>query len=497
MSDAEARAGAGRAAGRRERAPAAPSPPSPDPIRFGTSGWRARIGAEFTFGNVRRLTAAVAEQLAESGSGGRPVVVGYDTRFLSEEFAEAVAGTLAAYGIPSLLSGHAVPTPVVAHAVGRRGAAAGLTVTASHNPPEDNGLKLAGPTGAPALPEVTRAIEARVARITAPKWLALGEARERGLVEDADFAPDYLAHCHEMIDLPAIGRARLRVVVDVMHGPARGYLDRLLAEAGAEVTLLHGERDVTFGGHPPEPVEEYLGPLIAAVRERGAHLGLATDGDGDRFGVVDRDGTVVPPNPILALVLRHLLRHRGWRGGVCRSVATTHLLDRLAASYGCQLHETPVGFKYVGELITQGAAFFGGEESGGMSLRGHPPEKDGILADLLVAELTAVEGVGLGPLLERLFEEVGRLSSTRVNVPLSESVRRALPERLAAPPRSLGDAPVVRVQTTDGVKLHFEDASWVLVRASGTEPVARLYVEAPDEARLGRLRDAAGAHFFA
>ncbi|HEV8309104.1 MAG TPA: phosphoglucomutase/phosphomannomutase family protein [Methylomirabilota bacterium] len=466
------------------------------PIRFGTSGWRARIAGDFTFANVRRLTAAIAEHLVESGEAGRGVVVGYDTRFLSEDFAATAAGTLAAYGVRSLLSVRDVPTPVVAHAVRERAAAAGITITASHNPAPDNGIKLTGPTGAPALPEVTKAIEARVARLSHGKAISLDEARTRGLTQDADFAPAYLAHCRKMVDLDVLGRARLRLVVDVMHGPARGYLDHLLREAGADVTLLHGERDVTFGGHPPEPAEEHLGPLIAAVREQGAHLGLATDGDADRFGIVDRDGAVIPPNPILALVLRHLLRHRKWRGGVARSVATTHLLDALAAAYGCPLHETPVGFKYVGELITQGAAIFGGEESGGMSLKDHPPEKDGILAGLLVAELTAVEGVSLGALLERLYGEVGRLLSIRINVPLSEAVRRALPERIATPPPSLGGARVLRVQTTDGLKLFFDGGGWVLVRPSGTEPVARLYVEAPDDATLGRLRDAALGYFF-
>lgn len=468
-----------------------------DTIRFGTSGWRARIGAEFTFANVRRLAAAIAQHLTEAGDAGGGVVVGYDTRFLSEEFAGAIAETLAASDVKSFVSTRDVPTPVVAHAVPERRAAAGITVTASHNPGDDNGIKLSGPTGGPALPEVTKAIEARVARLAEPAFVPLDEARRRGLVENADFAPAYLAHCREIVDLAVIRQAHLRVVVDVMHGPARGYLDRLLVEAGSEVTVLHGERDVTFGGRPPEPAEENLGRLIATVRERGAHLGLATDGDADRFGVVDRDGTVIPPNPILALVLRHLLRHRGWRGGIGRSVATTHLLDALAASYGCQLHETPVGFKYLGDLIVQGVAIFGGEESGGMSLRGHPPEKDGILACLLVAELLAVEGGSLRSLLERLYGEVGRLVSERVNVPLSDRVRGSLPERIAAPPDRLGEAPVVRIQTMDGLKLHFGDGAWVLVRPSGTEPVARLYIEAPDLGTLSTLRDAALAHFFA
>jgi len=468
-----------------------------DPIKFGTSGWRARIADTYTFANVRRLTRAIADHLRESGEGERGAVIGYDTRFLSEDFAAAAAGTLAQARVRCRLSVKAVPTPTVAHAVLHHGAAAGITITASHNPAWDNGLKLSGPTGGPALPEVTQAIETRVAGLADPGGLPIAEARATGFVESADFAPAYLDHCRRLIDLAAMRRARLRVVVDVMYGPARGYLDRLLEEAGCEVTLLHGTRDVTFGGHPPDPAEEHLGELIATVRERRAHLGLATDGDADRFGVVDRDGTVLAPNPVLALVLRHLLHHRGWRGGVARSVATTHLLDALAARHGCQLHETPVGFKYLGDLITQGRAMFGGEESGGMSLRGHPPEKDGILACLLAAEVVAVEGAALSDVLERLHAEVGRLLSVRVNVPLSDAVRRALPARIAEPPAALGRWPVRRVQTTDGLKLHLDAGAWVLVRPSGTEPVARLYVEAPDSPTLEAVRDAAVRHFFA
>ena len=451
----------------------------------------------YTFANVRRLTRAIADHLRESGEAQHGAVVGYDTRFLSEDFGAAAAGALAQAGVRCRLAVAAVPTPTVAHAVLHHRAAAGITITASHNPAWDNGLKLSGPTGGPALPEVTRAVETRVAGLGDPGGLSIAEARASGLVELADFAPAYLEQCRRMIDLAVIRRARLRVVVDVMYGPARGYLDRLLEEAGCEVTLLHGDRDVTFGGHPPEPAEENLGELIATVRARGAHLGLATDGDADRFGVVDRDGTVLAPNPILALVLRHLLRHRGWRGGVARSIATTHLLDALAAGDACELHETPVGFKYVGDLITQGRAMFGGEESGGMSLTGHPPEKDGILACLLAAEVAAVEGVALGDVLERLYSEVGRLLSVRINVPLSDAVRAALPGRIAEAPPALGRWPVRRAQTTDGLKLHLDGGAWVLVRASGTEPVARLYVEAPDDETLAAVRDAATRYFFA
>jgi len=467
-----------------------------EPIKFGTSGWRARIAGEFTFANVRRLTAAIASHLQENGGAATGVVVGYDTRFLSEEFAAASAEVLAGAGIPARLAVRSVPTPVVAHAIVHHRAAAGIIITASHNPPADNGLKLSGPTGAAALPEMTRDVEARAAGLAPPPGLPIAEARRRRLVEDTDFGPDYVAHCRALVDLAAIRRARLRVVVDVMHGPARGYLDRLLDEAGAEVTLLHGERDVLFGGHAPEPSEEHLGPLIGAVRAQGAQLGLATDGDADRFGIVDADGTVFAPNPILAVILRHLLVRRGWCGGVARSLATTHLLDRLASRHGCPLHETSVGFKYLGDLITQGTAMFGGEESGGMSLRGHPPEKDGILAGLLVAELVAVEGRSVKRVLAELHQEVGALVSDRINVPLTDAVRSSLPGRLATPPACLASRPVVRAQTSDGLKLHFADGAWVLVRASGTEPVARLYVEAPDQSSFDALRDAALEHFF-
>ena len=397
-----------------------------DPIKFGTSGWRARIAETYTFANVRRLTRAIADHLRETGEAGHGAVVGYDTRFLSEDFARG-RGRNAGPGrgpVPARGRGRAD-----AHRGPRRPPPPGGRRHHDHGQPQpgvgqraqalgtDRGAR---PPGGDAGDRGARRRPRRPGRAADRGGAGGGTRRVGGLRAGLPRAVPAL------IDLAAIRRARLRVVVDVMHGPARGYLDRLLEEAGCEVTLLHGARDVTFGGHPPEPAEEHLGELIRTVRARGAHLGLATDGDADRFGVVDRDGTVLAPNPILALVLRHLLGHRGWRGGVARSVATTHLLDALAARHGCELHETPVGFKYVGDLITQGRAMFGGEESGGMSLRGHPPEKDGILACLLAAEVAAVEGAALGDVLERLHGEVGRLLSVRVNVPL---VRSGAPRR--------------------------------------------------------------------
>ena len=457
-------------------------------IRFGTSGWRARVAEDFTFGNVKRLTQAIARWLAEHGVD-RPIVVGHDTRFLAEEFAGAVASVLAGNGFRVLLSNRDCPTPTVSHAIRDRKAAGGIMLTASHNPAEWNGLKFSAENGGPALPEVTRAIEAVAAETDSWREVPIEEAERQGLIERADFRRRYLDHLGTLVDRKALGRARLSVVVDVMHGPARDYLDAFLAEAGATVHVLHGNRDVLFGGHHPEPAAEQLKELTRAVVELNADLGLATDGDADRFGVVDGDGRVIDPNHVLGLVARHLLRRRGWRGALARSVATTHLLDGIAGAHGLICHETPVGFKYLGDLIDRGEVIFGGEESAGLSIRGHVPEKDGILAGLLAAEIVAVEQRLLGEVLTEIFGELGGFYPARINLPLSPEDAQALAARLDSPPERLGGRRVLRTQQFDGLKLHLEGSAWALVRPSGTEPVVRLYVEARSEKERDELVD--------
>ena len=466
------------------------------PIQFGTSGWRDIIADTFTFANVRIVTRAIAEHLAAEGGPAPHVVVGYDTRFLSESFAAEAAAVLADCGIRVFLCDRDTPTPVVAHEVVRRGAAGGLTVTASHNPPEYNGLKLSGPSGGPAHPAITDGIEARIQELlTEPEapCPSLEEQEAKGLVARIDPRPAYLARLRELVDLKAIAAARLNVAIDILYGTARGYLDQLLREAGCEVHTLHDSRNPAFGGHAPDPSEELLQELAATVRSGGCDLGLATDGDADRYGILDRDGSFIEPNYILALLLQHLIKTRGWRGGVARSVATSHLVDAVAQHHSVPVYETKVGFKYLGEFITQGKVALSGEESAGLTIQGHVPEKDGILAALLVAEMVAMAGKrSVRSLLRALYSEVGTVIHTRrLNLHLSREQQQGLAARLKELPERVAGLRVMQVGTLEGTKLLLEDGSWLLVRPSGTEPVVRLYVDAHSEEQVETLTKAA------
>ncbi len=466
------------------------------PIKFGTSGWRDIIAENFTFANVRLVTRAIAEYLLAEGAPEPRVIVGYDTRFLSEAFAAEAAAVLAAHGIQAFLCDRDVPTPVVAYEVTRRGATAGLTITASHNPPEYNGLKLSGASGGPVQPSVTDRIEARVQELLAQPeapYPALAEMEAKGLVERIDPRPTYLARLRELVDFSAIGTARPKVAVDLLYGTARGYMDQLLLEAGCEVRTLHDSRNPGFGGRAPDPSEENLQELAAIVRSGGFHLGLAADGDADRYGILDRDGAFIEPNYILALLLQHLIKTRGWRKGVARSVATSHLVDAVARRHAVPVYETKVGFKYLGELITQGKVALSGEESAGLSIQGHVPEKDGVLAVLLVVEMVAMAAKrSVRSLLDALYADVGTvIHARRLNLHLSREQQERLAERLKdLPPRVAGQR-VVRVETLEGKKLLLEDGSWFLVRPSGTEPVVRLYMDAHSEAQIEELTAAA------
>jgi len=307
-------------------------------------------------------------------------------------------------------------------------------------------------------------------------------------VERIDPRPAFLDRLRALVDMPTLRRAGLKVVVDPLYGSGRGYLDDLLREAGCQVTVLHAWRDPNFGGGSPEPSEEKLRELASRVVQTGAHLGLSTDGDADRFGLVDADGTFLEPNYFLGLLLSHLVRARGWTGGVARSVATSHLLDRVAQHLNIPVYETPVGFKYIGELITQDKVVLGGEESAGLSVKRHVPEKDGILACLLAAEMVAThKGARLGELLHALYDEVGTVLTRRLNYHLAPATVAGLRARLEDPPRLLTDQAVIQVNRLDGVKLILEDGSWLLLRPSGTEPVVRLYAEASTERQLEAL----------
>src|SRR5574337_740704 len=468
------------------------------PIRFGTSGWRDIIAENFTFANVRLVARAIAEYLLAEGADQPEVVVGYDTRFLSEGFAAEAAAVLAAHGVRVWLTDRDAPTPVIAYEVIRRGAAGGLNVTASHNPPEYNGLKFSGPTGGPALPAVTDRIEKRVQELLAQPetpYPPLAELEAKGLVVRIDPRPVYLNRLRELVDFKAIAAAHLKVAVDLLYGTAKGYLDEILLEAGCDVQTLHESRNPAFGGLTPDPSEVNLRELTAVVRSSGCHLGLATDGDADRYGIIDRDGRFIEPNYILALLLRHLINTRGWRMGVARSVATSHLVDAVARPQAVPVYETKVGFKYLGELITQEKVALCGEESAGLTIRGHVPEKDGILAALLVAEMVAMAGGhSIQSLLDALYAEVGSaIYASRLNLHLTREQQGRLADRLKDLPTRIAGLAVVEVNRLDGTKLLLEDGSWLLVRSSGTEPVVRLYLDAHSEAQIEELTAAARA----
>jgi len=457
-----------------------------NPIKFGTSGWRGIIAEDFTFANVRLASAAIAHHLL--AHSGRPrVVVGYDTRFLSERFAETAADTLSSHGVETFLCGRAEPTPALAHEIIQRERQGGVNITASHNPAEYNGLKFSGADGGPALPEVTRDIERLASAILAGEYSLRGPQFTAPLRHAADPGPAYLAALRDKVDLKVIRDARLKVAYHPLYGAGRGYVDGILKEAGAAVLTLDDFRDPLFAGTGPDPSEQNLARLAHLVREEGCAIGLATDGDADRFGIVDADGTWVQPNYILAVLADYLIGDRRIPGGLGRSVATTHLIDAVAHCHNVPLYETPVGFKYIGELIRQDKLAMGGEESAGMSVRGHVPEKDGILACLLVAEAVARRGGSIRQQLAALFDKTGPRYPVRINLKLTPEISRSLPSKLARDPEKLGSQKIARLDRSDGLKMIMADGSWVLVRLSGTEPLARLYCEAPSHVELDTL----------
>jgi phosphoglucomutase len=445
-------------------------------IRFGTSGWRAVIAEEFTFSNARKVISAVARTLAEEGRKGSLVLVGYDTRFLASRFAAQAARILEAEGFPAEMSSRPIPTPVLAFEIRRRKAAGGVNFTASHNPPQYLGIKFSTSDGAPALPEVTGKIEARIA--------AGGEIPEppASPVKEFDPVPAYLADLATKVRSGDVGRDRPRYALDFRFGTSAGFLDAFLEGAGADLERLNAKADPLFGGLSPQCGEKELVGLGEAVRNQGASLGLSCDGDADRFGVLDSSGAYVQPNQVLALLLWDMMSRKNRRGGVARSVATTHALDAIAARFGARLYETPVGFKYIGEKLIAGEIIFGAEESAGLTVEGHVPEKDGILADLLVAEMTGASGKSLEELSDELRRQIGPFCTTRLDLPASPEEKKALAARRDAPPRTFAGRKVASVNLLDGMKLILEDGSWILVRESGTEPVARVYAEAKSQA---------------
>lgn len=458
-------------------------------IKFGTSGWRAIIADEFTMENVRRAVTGIGRYVSSRNANGAKVLVGRDPRFMGESFVAEAATILARVGVKPLVIPQAAPTPAIAYSVIKRQTDGSINFTASHNPPEYNGIKFSTPDGAPALPEVTKAIEQEIAAVNLSS--SNGTGKQSAIADEVDVRPDYLKRIAELVDLKAIQKSGIKIVFDPFWGAAREYPDVLLREHGVSVATVHDYRDVLFGGHAPEPEGKLLDECRAKMKEMEAAIGICTDGDADRFGIVDRDGTFIQPNYVIALLFDYLLETRGWKTGVGKSVATTNMLNAIAEKRGVELHETPVGFKYIGELIKQDKITIGGEESAGLSIRGHVPEKDGIIAGLLCSEMVATRKKSMMELLLDLFGKVGSFYPVRENFRLTPEVKEKFTKKVTADPTDFSGRKVTRVVRTDGLKLILNDGSWVAYRMSGTEPVVRVYTEARSESDSAKLSEAA------
>jgi len=464
-------------------------------IRFGTDGWRAVISDTFTFSNLRLVAQAIADYILEETEGDRKpeVVIGHDTRFLSDRYAAEVARVMAGNGIVSWLARADTPTPAISYAVKHRGAVAGVMITASHNAPRYNGLKLKAAYGGAASPEqnyrVETYLDAAQAEARGPNLIEAQVAIKQGLIRHFDPTWAYYEHLGTLVDLDVISKGELRVVADPMYGSGRRCFGEVLARTRTRIREIRAEMNPGFGGIHPEPLSRYLNALSAAIRAGHADVGLATDGDADRIGAMDAKGNFVDPHHIFALVLRYLVETRGWQGPVVKTVSTTQMIDRLAARYDLPLYETPVGFNHIADYMLREDVLIGGEESGGMSIRGHIPEGDGILMGLLLLEVIAAAGVSLNELVADLQRMAGPTCYARRDLHLRHRV--AKPEMVTRlvdeAPAEIGGQTVRAVDTRDGVKYHLADEGWLLIRPSGTEPVLRVYAEAPTSRQVGAL----------
>ncbi|HUK23804.1 MAG TPA: phosphoglucomutase/phosphomannomutase family protein [Terriglobales bacterium] len=447
-------------------------------IKFGTDGWRAVIADDFTFANVRRVAGAIAAYVLKLEDAQRGVIVGYDTRFASPQAARIAAEVLAAAGIPVKLSNDYVPTPAVSFAVKHLGAAGGIVITSSHNPWNWNGIKFKGKFGGSATPEIMKAIEAELSAGSVPK----GQTAE---IEEADFKPAYGEAIARFADLDLIAKAKFRFAVDSMYGSGRGVLPQILGERGIENVAIRQNVDPLFPGINPEPIEPHVALLRETVLKHGCHAGFATDGDADRIGAVAEDGGFVDAHKIFAVLLRWLLERRKWPGEVVRAFNTTRMVDRIAARYGRRLHECPIGFKYVADLMMERAILIGGEESGGIGYSRFLPERDGILNSLLLANAMAEEKKPLGQLVADLQRDFGPHYYGRRDLHIPDEAKRAAIARAASPATSrLGSYSITKKENLDGVKFFLAAPTngngaeaWILFRASGTEPLLRVYAE--------------------
>lgn len=462
-----------------------------NPIKFGTDGWRGIIAQDFTFDNVRVCAQAVANYLKESGLASRGLIIGYDTRFASEEFASAAAEVVAGNGVKVYLCPRATPTPVISYGVLAQKAGGAIIITASHNPAKWNGFKYKSENASSAPPEVIDVLEKNISQTLTTgeiNQMLLARASKQGLIESTDLDPIYFDQLARLIDLNKLRQAKLKLVVDSMYGAGAGYFKRLLDGGAIGLVEINGERNPLFPGIQPEPIAANLGKLSARVKEEGATAGLATDGDADRIGIIDENGEFLTQLQVFALLCLYLLEIRGERGPIVKTTTTTTMLYRLGEIYNVTVYETPVGFKYVAPIMVAENALIGGEESGGYGFRGHMPERDGILAGLYFLDLIVKTGKTPSQLLNYLYSKVGPHYYKRIDIEFPAEERQAINDRLRRTgPDSIDGVKVANLDTTDGFRLTLVDTAWLLIRFSGTEPVLRIYAESDSLARTERL----------
>jgi len=473
------------------------------PISFGTDGWRAVISDTFTFHNLRLVAQAIADAVSSDywhtaytngdAVNVRQMVVGFDPRFLSDRYAADVARVFAANGFTVHLAQADAPTPAISYAIKHMNAIAGVVITASHNAPRYNGVKLKASYGGSASPEQSRRVEVFLntneERGRGPNLMDIDKAREMGLIQRFNPLPAYYEHIRTLIDFDAIAENPPRIVVDSMHGAGRGVIKGILKGTGCEVIEIRGEMNPGFGGTHPEPIARNLGALAGAISTGMGDLGLALDGDADRIGAMDGRSNFVDPHKIMSLALRYLVEKRGWRGPVVRTVSTTRMIDRLAERYGLPVYETPVGFNHIADYMLKEDILIGGEESGGISFRGNIPEGDGVLMGLLLVEIVATTGMSLHDLINDLLADVGPAFYERRDLRLVRPVakRQMVSKLVDGVPQQIGGEAVINLDTVDGVKYIMADDSWLLIRPSGTEPVLRVYAEGRSEAMVDAL----------
>ncbi len=458
-------------------------------IKFGTDGWRGIIGGDFTFNNVRIVAQAISDYLKSDRKGRGHVLVGYDSRFLSKNFAEAVAEVLAGNRIKVMMCAGPVPTPLVSFTIRDMKLPGGVMVTASHNPPIFNGIKFKAHFGGSPDEKITDRIERYLLK-NIPKIIPKDEGIRKGLIDIADenIVIKYCNGLRSYLNMKSLRKSHLKVLVDTMYGTGDGYIQRVLKGTNCKVYAIHQGYDVLFGGVNPEPIAKNLTSLSEVIQKGDYDIGLAIDGDGDRIGAMTPQGKFINPHKILSLLLLHFIEDRKWKGAVAKTISSTFLIDKIASKYSIKLYETPVGFKHIADLMRREDILIGGEESGGLGFKGYTYERDGILSGLLLIEMMAVRKTGVLEILNDVEKEFGRFCYDREDIEYPDELKKKMGRVLKKnPPRKLLDKKVIEFKSYDGIKFICEDESWLLLRLSGTEPILRIYAEANSEEKVLKL----------